>query len=115
LGLVIVVAGALITLLWEKSEDSMRRKLTLAVYVGAGVLLAATLLNFATIRNAYSGLGVRELVFQTPSGGYWLTRLGLVLLITVATTFMAEAPRRTAAALMACVGIYLWAFTATSH
>jgi copper transport protein len=115
LGLVIVVAGALITLLWEKSEDSMSRKLTLAVYVGAGVLLAATLLNFATIRNAYSGLGVRELVFQTPSGGYWLTRLGLVLLITVATTFMAEAPRRTAAALMACVGIYLWAFTATSH
>lgn len=115
LGLAMVAAGAVILLLWPTAEDRIRRGLTLCVYAGAAVLLAATVLNFVTIRDAYSSVPVRDLVFSTPSGGYWLTRLGLVLLIGVATTFIAEAPRRTAGALMASIALYLWAFTATSH
>ena len=115
LGLALVVAGAVITLLWKAPDVAVRRGLLLAAYCGAVVLLAATLLSFVTIRDTYSGVPARDLVFETSSGGYWLTRLGLVLLIAVAASFASEAPRRTAAALVGCVALYLWAFTATSH
>jgi copper transport protein len=115
LGLLLVAGGALITLLAAAPEERVRRGLTMAVYAGAGVLFVATLLNFFTIREAYSGVPIRDLVFNTPSGGYWLTRVGLVFLIAVANSFALEAPRRTAAALAGCVVVYLWAFTATSH
>ncbi len=115
MGLLMVAAGVVLTLLWPNPDARARRGLVLTVYAGAAVLLVATALNFVTIRDAYSGVPTRDLVFNTPSGGYWLTRVGLVFLIAVANTFAFEAPRRTAAALAGCVTLYLWAFTATSH
>lgn len=115
LGLLLVAGGALIGLVVRAPEDRVRRGLVGSVYAGAAVLLAATALNFFTIREAYSGVPLRDLVLNTPSGGYWLTRLGLVLLIAIANSFASEAPKRTAAALAGCVAVYLWAFTATSH
>ncbi len=115
LGLAMVVAGAVVMLFLDSPGSSTRRGLVLTVYAGTAVLLAATLLNFATIRDAYDTIAIRDLIFNTPAGGYWLTRMGLVMLIAVANTFAFEAPRRTAGALIGCVGIYLWAYTATSH
>lgn len=115
LGLAMVMAGAVVMLLFERPGDRMRRGLVLTVYAGVGVLLIATLLNFATIRDAYQNTAIRELVFNTPAGGYWLTRIGLVLLIAVVNSFLLEAPRRAGGALVACVALYLWAYTATSH
>jgi copper transport protein len=115
LGLAVVAAGALLVLLWGSAGSGARRGLERTVYFGAAALAAATLLNLATIRDAYSSTALMNLVFHTPSGGYWLTRLGVVLLIGVAATFLAEAPRRTSAAVLAIGGIYVWAFSATSH
>ena len=115
LGLAIVVAGAVVTMLLSEADGRTRRGLSFTVYAGAAVLFAATVLNLMTLRDAYVGVSLRDLVLSTPSGGYWLTRLGLVLLIAVANTFMLDAPRRTATALAACAVVYLWAFTATSH
>lgn len=115
LGLAMVVAGAVVLLLFDSPAGSFRRGLVLTVYAGTAVLLAATALNFATIHDAYDTIPIRDLVFNTPAGGYWLTRIGLVMLIAVANTFAYEAPRRTTGALLGCVGIYLWAYTATSH
>ncbi|MBK6560951.1 copper resistance protein CopC [Candidatus Amarobacter glycogenicus] len=116
LGLVVAVAGAVVTLLFGVDADSRtRRGLAMAVYAGVSILLAATLLNFATLRDAYEGVPLREFILETPSGGYWLTRMGLILLMGVATTFILDAPKRTAGALLACSTGFLWAFTATSH
>jgi copper transport protein len=115
LGLAMVAAGAVIALLWKEATPGVRRGLVLTVYAGTAVLAVATLLSLFGIRDAYSGVRLAELVFETQSGGYWLTRMGLVLLIAVVNTFAAGAPRRTAAALMGAVALYLWAYTATSH
>ena len=115
LGLSMVVAGAVITLLWSEVPERIRRGMAFSVYGGVLLMAIATLLNLVTIRDAYSGIGLRELVFETPSGGYWLTRMGLVLLAGVLGTFMFEAPKRSSAALMGAVAVYLWAYTATSH
>lgn len=115
LGLAMVAAGAVIALLWKEAAPGVRRGLVLTVYAGAAVLAATTLLNLFAIRDAYSGVPLSELMFETQSGGYWLTRMGLVLLIAVVNTFAAGAPRQSAAALMGAVAIYLWAYTATSH
>ena len=114
-GLAVVVSGALLVLLWDAVGEAARRGLERAVYVGAAILAIATLLNLATIRDTYTSTSFTQLIFHTPAGGYWLTRIGVVLLIAVAATFFNEAPKRTAAALLAISGIYLWAFTATSH
>lgn len=115
LGLAMVVAGAVISLLWKEAPTGIRRGLVFVVYGGTAMLAVATVLNLFTIREAYTGVPITELVFETQSGGYWLTRMGLVLLIGVINTFAGGAPRRTAGALMGAVAVYLWAFTATSH
>lgn len=115
LGLAIVAGGALLVLLWREAGDGVRKGLERTIYSGALVLAAATLLNLQTIRDAYSSTSLMELVLHTPSGGYWLTRIGVVMLIAVAATFLSEAPRRTAAAILVVGGVYIWAYTATSH
>lgn len=114
-GLAMVAAGALITLLWREAPTGLKKGLLWTLYAGAGVLAVGTLLNLQTIREAYSGVGIRGLVFETPSGGYWLTRFGLVLFLAAVGSFLTEAPKRSAAVVLAGVGIYIWAFTATSH
>ena len=114
-GLALVAAGALITLLWREAPPGLRRGLLWTVYGGVGVLGVATLLNLQTIRDAYSGVGIRELVVETPSGGYWLTRFGLVLFVAAVASFLLEAPKRASAVVLGGVAVYLWAFTATSH
>ncbi len=115
LGLVIVAGGALLVLLWHEAGEGVRKGLERTIYSGALVLAIATLLNLQVVRDAYSNTSLNQLVFHTPSGGYWLTRIGVVMLIAVAATFLAEAPRRTAVAVLAVSGIYIWAYTATSH
>ena len=116
LGLAISAAGALLILLWGTAGMSLRQPLTRMIYIGVAVLAFATMLNLATIRDAYgAGTPLNDLILRTPSGGYWLTRLGAVMLIGVAATFTVEAPRRTAVAIVAVLGVYLWAYTATSH
>ena len=115
LGLAMVVAGAVVTLIWREAPASVRKGLTRTVYAGAAVLAVATMLNLATIYEAYSGVGLREVVLNTPSGGYWLTRAGLVLLIAVCASFLGDARARSSGALLAAVALYLWAYTATSH
>lgn len=115
LGLAMVVAGAMVILLWREAPAGVRRGLTYAVYGGAIVLAVATILNLATIHDAYSGVSLRDIVLKTPSGGYWLTRAGLVLLVAVSATFLTDAPRRASGVLLAATAVYLWAYTATSH
>lgn len=116
LGLAIVAAGALLILLWGSDGAALRRPLALAVYAGTGILAVATLLNLATIRDAYGGsISFNNLVLHTPSGGYWLTRIGVVMLLAVAGTFVRDAPRRTAVGIVAGIAVYMWAYTATSH
>ncbi len=115
LGLAMVVAGAMLMLLWNPPVEQVRRGLVVTILSGAAVLGIATALNYATIHDSYSGVGAATVVFKTPSGGYWLTRVGLVLLVAVTATFAAEAPKRTGAALLGCGVLYLWAYTATSH
>ncbi|MEO9255936.1 MAG: copper resistance CopC family protein, partial [Tepidiformaceae bacterium] len=99
--LTIVLGAALLVLLWEGAGVAARRGLERTIYFGAVVLAAATMLNLVTIHNAYSSTSLNELIFHTPIGGYWLTRMGVVLLIAVAATFLTEAPKRTAAAVIA--------------
>ena len=115
LGLAVVVAGALLVLLWDDAGIAARKGLEATTYFGSALLGMATLLNLQTIRDTYSQDSLSQLLFHTPSGGYWLTRLGVVMLVAVAATFFRDAPRRTAAAILAVCGIYLWAYTATSH
>ncbi|MEP7215173.1 MAG: CopD family protein [Anaerolineaceae bacterium] len=116
LGLAIVAAGALLILLWGADGAPLRRHLGLALFAGTGILAVATLLNLATIRDAYGGsISFRNLVLHTPSGGYWLTRIGVVMLLAVAATFVRETPRRAAFGVLAGISIYVWAYTATSH
>ena len=116
LGISIAAAGALLLLVWGKAGAPLRRHLNWTVYAGAAVLAVATMLNLATIRDAYgAGTSLTELVLQTPSGGYWLTRFGVVLLIAVGATFIPDAPRRASTAVLVALGVYVWAFTSTSH
>ena len=115
LGLSLVVAGALVTLLWPEAPGGLRRNLLRTIHAGTAALLVGTLLNLETIRSAYAGIGLRELVFETQVGGYWLTRFGLALLIAAVAAFFHEAPRRASAAILGAVAVYLWALTATSH
>lgn len=115
LGLAMVVAGAMVTLLGREAPAGVRRGLTVSVYGGAAVLLVATGLNLVTIHDAYGGVSLRDVILKTPSGGYWLTRAGLVLLIAVSATFLGDAARRASGALLASAAVYLWAYTATSH
>ncbi len=115
LGLAMVVAGAIVILLWREAPVGVRRGLALCVYGGAAVLAVATLLNLVTIHDAYSGVSIQDVVLKTPSGGYWLTRGGLVLLVAVSATFLPDAPKRASWALLVAGAAYLWAYTATSH
>lgn len=115
LGLSLTASGAVLILLWGAAGAGLRKQLTWTIYGGAAVLAVATMLNLAIIRDAYSGTPLNDLILKTPSGGYWLTRFGVVMLVGVAATFAAEAPRRTSAAVLAALAVYVWAYTATSH
>lgn len=115
LGLALVMAGAMITVLWREAPGNVRRGLARTVYVGVAVLAGATLLNLFIIHQAYEGVSFTDVILKTPSGGYWLTRAGLVFLLLVVATFLPDTPRRTSGALLAACSVYLWAYTATSH
>lgn len=82
---------------------------------GAAVLLAATFLEFNSIRETYASAGISDILIDTQAGGYWLPRLGAVLIALVLIRFAADFPRRAAAAIAASALGYLVTFTATSH
>ena len=115
LGLAIVAAGALLVLLWGSAGAAARSGLERTIYFGAALLGVATMLNLVSIRDAYAGVPLNDVILHTSSGGYWLTRLGVVMLATVGASFVGDMPRRASWSLLAILGVYLWAYTATSH
>jgi len=115
LGLLMVAAGAIVTFIWQRPPSAVGRAMAVSMAAGAGVAGVATLLNLQTLRDAYAGLPLREVIFETQSGGYWIARIGVVALVGVLCTFVGDMPRRASAAIGASVAVYLWAFTATSH
>lgn len=115
LGLAMVVAGAVVSLLWSEAPRATRRALAQTTTAGVAVLFVATLLNLATIREAYDGVPLVELLLETQSGSYWLARLAMVLIIGALAVFAGVFSRRASAALLVAVGVYIWGFTATSH
>ena len=116
LALILVVAGVVVPLLGPAAEVTpLIRKFALLTMGAAGLLLVATLLSLPGIRDTYSGRPLRDVLLDTPAGGYFIARFGLALLVATAASFFTEAPRRTAVAVAASVVVYLACFTATSH
>jgi copper transport protein len=115
LGLLLVVAGALLIVLLPREQTTAHRGLGFVVYTGGALLIAASLLNLELIRRGYSSLALSDVVFHTRAGGYWLTRLGAAFLVAFLATMLGESPRRSGAGLLVGVGLYIWAFAATSH
>lgn len=112
LGLTGIGAAALLLLM---ASSAATRAATAILAAGAVVLLAATLLEFDGIRETYATAGLADILLDTQAGGYWLARLGIVLMALVLLSFIPDAPRRTAAALGGVTLVYLVTFTATSH
>ncbi|HEX6030835.1 MAG TPA: CopD family protein, partial [Tepidiformaceae bacterium] len=116
LGLLIAAGGAMLLLLMSPTTaETHRRGFERAILFGAGVLALATLLNLAVIRDVYSGTSLSDLMFQTRTGGYWLTRIGAAAAIAAAVAFVADSRRLSAAGILAGVAVYLWAYSSTSH
>lgn len=115
MGLAIAAGGALLVLLWGEAGVAVRRGLERTVYSGAALVGIATLLNLRTITSVYTNVSILHVVTHTTNGGYWLTRIGAVLLLVVVCTFLQEAPKRTGAALLVVLGVYMWAYSSTSH
>jgi copper transport protein len=116
LGLVIAAGGAMLLLLVPAAVAAdHRRAFERTILFGAFVLGVATLLNLATLRDVYTGLSLRDLVFETRTGGYWLMRLGAAAAIAAAVPVLADARRPAAAAAVAGTAIYLGAYSVTSH
>jgi copper transport protein len=67
------------------------------------------------IRDVYSGTPLSDLMFQTRTGGYWLTRLGAAAAIAAAVAFVGDNRRLAAAGMLVAGGVYLWAYSSTSH
>jgi copper transport protein len=115
LGLLLAAGGAALVLLWPAAPAGVRRGMTASVVVGAGVLLVSTLLQLALLEHDYRGLGLRDLVFYTRVGGFWLVRLGTALLIGMAAAFFPDAPRKAAWGVVVSLGFYVLGYAATSH
>jgi len=115
MGLAIAAGGALLVLLWGEAGVAVRRGLERTVYSGAALIGIATLLNLKTITSVYTNASVLHVVTHTTNGGYWLTRMGAVLLLVVVCTFLLDAPKRTATALLGILAVYMWAYSSTSH
>ncbi|MCZ2111986.1 MAG: copper resistance protein CopC [Dehalococcoidia bacterium] len=115
LGLVVITGGALLVLLWGDAGRHARGRLQLTVCFGATVLGIATALNLVVIHDAYTALSLQDTLFHTTAGRYWLTRLGVVLVVASGASFLTKTPRRASTAILFLSGLYLWAYTATSH
>lgn len=114
--LIVVAAGAFVPLFAPGGTTVSRaNRFALVTAGGAGLLLAGTFLSLPGILDTYSGRSLRQLLLETPAGGYFVARAGLCLLIAVCASFYFESPRRAAATVAACIAIYVWCFTATSH
>ena len=115
LGLVMIMAWTAITILWHEAPATVRRALFAAAIAGVTVVLFATLLNLATVRDAYGSIALSELLWHTPSGRYWLLRLAAVVGAACAIGLARTRPRPAGLAALGAVAIYLWGYTATSH
>ncbi|MCC7365395.1 MAG: copper resistance protein CopC [Dehalococcoidia bacterium] len=111
----LLVAGPAVLLLLGVGNERARRGLSSTMLGGAVVLAIGTALNLEVIRDTFQGQGLRDLLFETRTGGYWLTRAGAVMLVAVLTTFIGDSPKRTSAGVLAVTGVYLWSYSATSH
>ncbi|MGE3075165.1 MAG: copper resistance CopC/CopD family protein [Dehalococcoidia bacterium] len=114
--LILVIAGVVVPLLGPRELVSpFIGKFQAIVLTASGLLLLSTSLSLPGILDTYSNRSFREVLFETPAGGYFIARAGLALLMAAVASFMAEAPRRASGALVAAVVGYLWCFTQTSH
>ena len=114
--LILVIAGVVVPLLGPRElVSALMGKFQTIVLIASGLLLLATLLSLPGILDTYSNRSLREVLFETPAGGYFLARAGLALLMATIASFMGDAPRRASGALVGCVVGYLWCFTQTSH
>lgn len=115
LGLAMLAAGALITILWGEAPVAIRRVLGSAAIGGAAVLLLATALNLATVCDAYRSISLGDLLFDTRSGQYWIVRVAAALAAAAGALVLSRKPRIGSAAVITAGLAYLWGYTATSH
>ncbi|MCE7927910.1 MAG: hypothetical protein DYG91_05325 [Chloroflexi bacterium CFX7] len=114
--LILVVAGAVVPLLGPPQVVApLTGKFQAIVLTASGLLLLSTFLSLPGILDTYSNRSLREVLFETPAGGYFVARAGFALLMATIASFMGDAPRRSSGALVAAVVGYLWCFTQTSH
>lgn len=114
--LILVVAGAVVPLLGPPQVVSpLTGKFQAIVLTASGLLLLSTFLSLPGILDTYSNRSLREVLLETPAGGYFVARAGLALLMATIASFLGDAPRRASGALIAAVIGYLWCFTQTSH
>lgn len=114
LGLLLVAGPPLLLLLGVTSSPAVRRGLKSTVVLGGAVLVLATLLHLQLIHSVYSQ-PLSDLLLDTRTGAYWLSRFGAVMFILALTVFLGDAAKRASAGMLVGVAIYLWGYSATSH
>jgi len=107
LGLAMVMAWAAITILWQGTPPTIRRALYAAALAGVAVLCFATLLNLATVRDAYGSIALSELTLHTPSGRYWLLRLAAVVVAACALGLARRRPHQAGIVALGAIAVYL--------
>ena len=115
IGLAIAAGAALLTLLWPEMPETTRKLLGTAALAGAAMLLVGAMLNLRVIQQEFAVLPLRDLVFSTRIGGYWLTRLGAAMLIAVTATMLFDAPRKGALGVFVGSLLTVGSFAMTSH
>lgn len=115
LGLLLAAAGALLIVLIPKELGAPTRGLVATVIVGGLVLVAASLLNLAIIRDTFPERSLTNILSGTRSGSYWLVRIGGALVILVGATMFSDTRRVAGLVTGAGALVYLWSFSATSH
>jgi copper transport protein len=113
LGMLIVVAGAVLVLLWPEAGPATRG-FNRMIVLGAAVLFAAALLNLFVLRDAYAGRSTTEILFHTRSGGYLLARIGAAVFVGIAALLL-ETRRAPACAALIGIAVFGWGLAATSH
>ncbi|MGE5594965.1 MAG: copper resistance protein CopC [Hyphomicrobiales bacterium] len=114
-GLLLAVGPAILLLFGVARDDRVRKGMVGSMILATCVLSVATALNFQLIRDVYTNESFGDILFNTRAGGYWMARLGAVLLVDVLATFVAEAPKRAAGGVLFAMLVYIWSYAATSH
>lgn len=115
LGLTVIAGLAIFALLGGEVFRETTRGLERGLYAGSGLLLIGSLLNIALYNDTFARDSIAHVLFQTSLGGYLVLRIGVALLIIALAGFLLESRSRAAWGILVAVGVYLWAYTQTSH